>query len=100
MRALMVFRVTDQKKRWLIVISLVGAAMLYRAFFAEFFSEKTLVALVVTLPFTYWFVAPVIARQKMEMPSWGFALEPGKNLPARALLFTLGLLILVAGALG
>ena len=94
----MVSRLNDQKRLWLIVVSLEGAVVIYRAMFSDLLSEKTLAALIVTIPFTYWFVAPVIARQKMEMPSWGFALEPGKAMPARALFFALGLAILVAGA--
>jgi hypothetical protein len=95
----MVSVVSDHKKLWLIVVLLVSLAMVCRIIFSDFFSERTIAALIITIPFTYWFVAPFIAGQKMEMASWGFSLEPGKLGPLRAVLFSLGVLILVIGAI-
>ena len=89
---------SDQKRLWTIVFLLISTMMGFRVFFAQFLSIETVAALVITMPFTYWFVAPFIAGQKMEMPSWGFSLEPGRVWPLRASLFSLGALLLIAGA--
>ncbi|WP_347332109.1 hypothetical protein [Marinimicrobium locisalis] len=89
---------SDHRKLWLIVVLLVSLVMVCRIIFSDLFSERTIAALIIAIPFTYWFVAPFIAGQKMEMESWGFSLEPGKLWPVRALLFFLGILILAFGA--
>ena len=73
--------------------------MVLRGIFRDFFSEKTIASLVVSIPPLYWWVVPYLLSEEMVMPTAAFSLKPGEHRMFRALFFFLGLIIFVLAAL-
>lgn len=76
------------------LLALLTIILMLVRFYTKGFEIGVFVAAVIgPLPFLYWWTIPYILRTSMELPSWGFALEAGKDDVLRFLLFLLGIAI-------
>lgn len=81
------------RKKMFLTISLLCIVLISRLLTRDFDSVELVIFTLAPAPILYWLVAPYIYGFKMEMPSWGFALERNKNPISRFLLFSLGIIL-------
>lgn len=58
-------------------------------------SARLAASILISGPFTYWFVIPYLDGRPMELSSWGFALYEGKHHILRFVFFVLGLTVYI-----
>lgn len=68
-------------------VAIIIAAKL---FMEGLYAERLIASIIVSIPFTYWWVIPFLNGEDMQMPSWGFSLEARKNKFLRFVFFTFG----------
>lgn len=81
------------RKKIFLTIVLLCIVLISRLLTREFDSVGLVIFTLAPAPILYWLVVPYIYGLKMEMPSWGFALERNKNPISRFLLFALGVIL-------